>query len=136
MSKTVHDYLTFGNTISFEVYPASILGTRFDNVKVMGTFDKDTARMWIDPDAMHVNVFPTLPSGVPDDPNQYQFVKLKHTNGSITILGVPWIREDTIQISQKGTLTVTVNDVGPADRDRIIRALSANGYKTSAVSLK
>lgn len=136
MSKTIHDYLVFGNTLSFEVYPAAVLGARFDNVKVMGVFDKDTARMWIDPDAMHVNVYPTLPESTPDDPSQYQFVKLKHSNGHITILGVPWIREDTIEISQRGTLTLSVKDVGPVDKDRIVRALAANGYQVDKLSIK
>lgn len=136
MSNTIYDYLTFGNILSFEVYPAAVIGTHFDDVKVMGVFDSDTARMWIDPEALHVNVYPTLPAGTPDDPEQYQFVKLKHLNGNISIIGVPWIREDTIQISQKGTFTFKVEDVGPVDRDRIIKALAANGYRPTSVSLK
>lgn len=132
----IYDYLTFGNVLTFDVYPATIIGNRFIDVKVLGVFDKDTARMWIDPDAMHVNVYPTLPDGVPDDPDQYQFVKLQHLNGKVSIIGVPWIREDTIVISQKGTLTITVNDVGPVDLDRIVKALAANGYRSAKVSLK
>ena len=133
---SIYDYLTFGNTITFDVYPATIIGARFSDVKVMGLLDKETADMWIDADAMHVNIYPTLPAGVPDDPHQYQYVKLKHLNGNISIVGVPWIREDTLQISQRGTLTITVADVGPVDKDRIIKALSANGYRAATVSLK
>lgn len=136
MSQSIHDFLTFGNILSFEVYPAAVIGTRFDDVKVMGVFDSETARIWIDPEAMHANVYPTLPDGTSDDASQYQYVKLKHLNGNVSILGLPWIREDTIQISEKGTLTLKVEDVGPADRDRIIKALAANGYKPSTVSLK
>lgn len=132
---SIYDYLNFNSTISFDVYPAAIIGARFENVKVLGILDKDTAKHWIDPEAMHINVYPTLPPGVPDDADQYQYVKLKHVNGNISVVGIPWIRIDTIEISQLGTLTITINEVGPEDRDRIIRALAANGYRTSKVSL-
>ena len=136
MATNIYDYLTFGNTITFDVYPAAIIGARFSDVKVMALLDKDTAKQWIDPEAMHINVYPTLTDGVPDDPDQYQYVKLKHLNGKISVIGIPWIREDTLQTSQKGTLTISVKDVGPIDMDRIVKAISANGYRTDKVSLK
>lgn len=132
----IYDYLKFGNTISFEVYPAAIVGARFTDVKVLAHLDKDSARQWIDPEALHVNVYPTLPTGTPDDPDQYQFLKLKHPNGKISVIGIPWIREETLQISTKGTLTLTVKEVDPADMQRIVQALSANGYQADTVSLK
>ena len=133
---SIYDYLVFGNVISFDVYPATIIGTRFADVKVLGLLDKETANLWIDADAMHVNVYPTLPAGTPDDANQYQYVKLKHLNGTVSVVGIPWINAATLTISQRGTLTITVNDASPQDKDRIIRALSANGYKAAKVTLK
>lgn len=136
MSDSIHDYLIFGNVLSFEVYPASIIGTRFQDVKVMGLLDKDTANFWIDADALHINVFPTLPDGVPDDPSEYQFVKLKHLNGAVSVIGVPWIRTDSVLVSTRGQLTLTVDDVTPIDMDRIVKAINANGYAIRTVSLK
>lgn len=133
---SIYNYLNFGNVISFDVYPASIIGARFEDVKVLGLLDKDTAKIWIDADAMHANVWSTLPPGVPNDPDQYQYVKLQHLNGKISVVGVPWIREGSIQVSQKGTLILTVTDVTPQDRDNIVRALAANGYRPSSVELK
>jgi len=132
----IEDYLVFGNVISFDVYPATIIGSRFVDVKVLALLDKETANLWIDAEAMHANVYPTLPAGVPDDPSQYQYVKFKHTNGTVSILGIPWINPDSITLSQRGTLTITVNDVGTVDKDRIIRALAANGYRIAKLTLK
>jgi hypothetical protein len=132
----IYDYLVFGNVISFDVYPATIIGAHFSDAKVLGLLDKDTANLWIDADAMHVNVYPSLPAGTPDDPDQYQYVKLRHLNGTVSIIGIPWINADTLEISQRGTLTITVSDASPLDKDRIIRALAANGYRAAKVSLK
>lgn len=133
---TVHDYLQFGNTLTFEVYPSTIIGSRFEDVKVMGTFDIDTARYHgIDPVAMHNNVYPFLPETTENDPSRYQYVKLKHPNGSISVIGVPWINQDTIQISQRGTLKLTIEDVGVVERERVVQALSAIGLVPSKVEL-
>ena len=134
---SVYDHLNFGNIVSFDVYPATIIGARFKDVKVLGVFDKDTAAvLGIDPDAQHINVYPTLPDGVPDDPGEYEYVKVKHPNGSTSVLGVPWIREDTIMVSQRGTLTIVIADVTPQDKDRIVTAINANGYRVDKLSLK
>ena len=132
---SIYDYLQFGNIISFNVYPSAILGTAFNDVRVQAILDKDTANMWIDADSMHINVFPYLPAGVPDNPNQSQFVKLVHQNGNVSIIGIPWIRAETVTLSERGTLVITVDNAGPVDRERIIRALSANGYRAASVSL-
>lgn len=136
MSASVYDFLVFNNNLSFELYPSNIIGTKFENVIVLGLLDIDTAKGFIDPVAMHVNVYPTLPPGVPDNPSQYQYLKVRHANGSISVIGIPWIKEDTLLINNKGTLTLVIDHVTPIDRERIIRALSANGYKASKVSLR
>lgn len=128
--------LTIGSTVSFDVYPAGIINARYQDVKVLAHLDMDTAAYWIDPVAMHINVKPTLPAGIPDDPQDYQYLKLKHPNGNIEVIGAPWVREDTIAHSQTGTLVITVDNVGPEDREIITRALGANGYYAASVKMK
>lgn len=132
---SIYNYLKFGNVLSFDVYPSAILGTDFNDVTVLATLDKDTANLWIDADSMHINIYPTLPPGVPDDPNQYQYVKLRHTNGSISVIGIPWIRAQTVEVSQRGTLTILIEGATAEDRERVVRALSANGYRAAKVTL-
>jgi hypothetical protein len=128
--------LALGSTVSFDVYPAGIIGSSFQDVKVLAILDMDTAADRIDPVALHINVKPTLPPGTPDDPQDYHYLKLKHPNGAIEIIGVPWIREETIVHSQSGTLVITVDNVGPEDRETISHALAANGYHAASVKMK
>ncbi|MBE0438159.1 MAG: hypothetical protein IBX57_00130 [Gammaproteobacteria bacterium] len=132
---TLKDYLEYGNIISFDTYPASIIGARFEDVKVMALLDKETAKQYIDPDTLHVNVYPLLPAGSPDDPDAYQYVKLKHPNGNITVIGTPWIIPDTLSIVNKGNLTILIEDVTVTDREVILRAIKDNGYQVKRTEL-
>lgn len=136
MNQSIFDFLVFGNVITFEVYPTSIIGTHFQDVKVLGLLDKDTANHWIDADALHINVYPTLPEETPDNPDEYQYVKLKHLNGAISVIGIPWIKPSTVTVSNRGTLTLVIHDVTPIDMERITRAINANGYAINHVQLK
>ena len=133
---TIYDYLEIGNVVTFEVHPSAIIGGRFKTVKVVTRRAMNFARLFgIDPVAMHNNVFPLLPSTVENDPDSYQYVAVKHPNGTVSVLGVPWINENTIQISQRGTLEVIVEDVSVIERERVIQALSSVGITPTKVKL-
>lgn len=124
------------STVSFEVYPSSILGTRFTRVKVEGILDAHTARsLGFDPWALHANVYPTLPAGTPNDPTAYLYVKVKLSSGGSEIVGVPWIRPDSITELQLKTAQIKVLNVGPDDLPKIVQALSANGFAAHEVTL-
>lgn len=127
--------LKLGDTVSFDVYPSAILGTSFKRVKVLAILDMDSARQWIDPVAMHINVYPTLPEGTPNRPSDYYYVKIRLPNGQVTCLGLPWIREETITVHDQTTMRVTIENIGPEDVERVIKALSANGYNAVDVQL-
>lgn len=133
---TVYDYVVPGNVLSFELYPHSVIGSRFENVKVIGTFYSSLARSRdFDPAAMHTNVYPFLPADVDDDYDSYLYAQFQHPNGSRSIIGIPWINPETITISQRGTLKITVEDVGVVERERAVQALAAVGIKPAKVEL-
>jgi len=130
------DKLTLGTTVTFDTYPAAIIGTTFEDVKILGFFDKGTANAYIDADSMHANVFPTLPNGTPNDPDDYTFVKVQHPNGNFSVIGIPWIIESSIVIINKGKLTLVLDNITIEDRERIVSAIAANGYKISKINLE
>lgn len=121
------------STVSFEVYPAQILGTGFHNAKVMGIIDADTARRWIDPVAMHAAVYPTLPEGSINQYDQYLYLKLLLANGQTTAIGLPWIRDDSYVVNEARRLQFIIENVTADDEPRIRRALSANGFEAIQV---
>ncbi len=126
--------LPFGAVVSFEVYPAQMLGDAFTNAKVMAIVDADTAKYWIDPKAQHQNVYATLPAGsVPDKFDSYLYVKLKLASGMITAVGLPWIRKESLKLLVARKILITVENVSPEDDSKILKALSANGFSAAAI---
>lgn len=115
--------------VSFEVYPSLILGNNFKNVKVLGIVDADTARMLgLDAPTMHVNVYPTLPRGTVDAYDEYLYVRVKHSNGQQSILGLPWIKSSSVQVLDYTNLMIRVGNVNPGEAEKVIEALVANGF--------
>lgn len=131
----VQDKLSFGSIVSLDVYPSQILGSNFTDVKVLGIFDRTTANLMTDVDGLHANVYPFLPNGSPENAGDYQYVKLQHLNGSISIIGLPWIIEESISVSNKGKLTIVIDDITIDDREKIITAINAVGYRVNSVDL-
>lgn len=120
---------------NFDVYPATILGNDFQNVTIMAVMDYESAIQLADIPARHVNVFPYLPSGTPDDPAMYDYVKIKTASGENTILGIPWINLDTLTLVQSLTIVATIDGVSGADVERVRVALVQNGYNNLDIKL-
>ena len=126
---------TLNTTVSFDVHAEAVLGTGFSHMKVMGILDTESARRWIDPEAIHANIFPMLPDGTPDDPYAYHYVKIKGMDGQTTCVGLPWIIASSIEVHDYSTLKLEIERVSPADVDRIKRALSANGFRAVKIEV-
>lgn len=120
---------------NFEVYPAALLGNDFKNVTVLAIMDRDTANKEIDCQALHINYYPSLPSGTPNDPNGYDYVRIRTTAGVTTVLGIAWINQESIQLVESRTMKITVGDVGAADVARVRNALVQNGYNNIDIQL-
>lgn len=117
------------NAYSFSVYPVAFLGNDFTNVTVLAILDEATARQTIDTYALHRQYYPTLPAGTPDDPTEYDYVKLKTSTGDIRVIGIPWIIENTIELVEQTTIVVEIAEVNVSDMSRIRSALAGNGFK-------
>ena len=120
---------------SFDVYPSSILGTGFKNVTVQAILDYHSALAFADLDALHVNIFPHLPSGTPNRPQDFDYLWIRTQNGDTTIIGIPWIVEETIQLVESLKMNVVIDGVGSIDIDRVRACLSQNGYDKTEISL-
>lgn len=123
------DILTRGDTVTFTVYPTAILGTKYTSVKVLSILDYETAKSFVDVDALHRNIYPTLPNGlVPNDPSQYDYVKLRFSNGASDIIGLPWINASTIVVSSSQNIQLTFTNLSPVDQNRLKQVVQANGF--------
>lgn len=124
--------IQIGQRFSFEVYPSSIMGNNFKDVVLEGVLSPDMARAFgIDIVSLHANVYRTLPSTVPNDPTKYNYIRVRHQNNSFSVVGIPYVRPDSVVISTHGVLNLRFDGVTQQDQTRILNALSANGYSPS-----
>lgn len=120
---------------SFDVYPAAILGTGFKNVTVQAILDYHSALAFADLEALHINVFPHLPNNTPNRPQDFDYLWLRTENGDTTIIGIPWIIEETITLVESLRMNVVIDGVGSIDIERVRACLSQNGYNRIEISL-
>lgn len=124
-----------GAVYDFITYAPSILGT-YKNVRVEGIVNHTASRYYIDPAAMHANVYSTLPEGTINDYRQYNYLMVKTTSNNIYALGLPWIDGDSVVRKSFQKAYVTIEDVGPEDVEKIRLALVSNGYTPSKIILE
>jgi hypothetical protein len=124
-----------GQILSFDVYPSAVLGDNFQNVTVLSLLDPQSANQIIDIVGMHANVYSSLPAGTPNDPTQYNYVKIRTASGQISALGMPWINESTITSTTNQTITAIVSGVTASDVQGVQNALIANGYTNISVTI-
>lgn len=124
-----------GDIVSFSVFPSSIIGTAFQRVKIKAFLDAETASMYVDTQAQHVAVYPTLPATTPDDPKKYPWVKVELENGTSTVVGLPWIDPATVVLNENTQIQVTLSGVSAADVPKIRNALVMAGFNQMAIDL-
>lgn len=120
---------------SFDVYASALLGTNYKNVTVMAVMDAATANREIDIQALHAQIYPTLPAGTPNRAVDYDYVKIKTTAGNTTILGMAWINPVTVVQVQSSTITVVIGGVSASDQTRIKNALLQNGFNNISITV-
>lgn len=120
--------IKLNDTVSFQLYPSAIIGTVFNHCKITGVLDYDTAKAFQDIDALHANVYPTLPSNTPDDPRQYSFLKVLLPSGDTTIIGLPWVKEDSLIKHDQSRVRFTIENVSADDLKNINQLLTSRGY--------
>lgn len=118
-----------GDTISFDLYPENIIGASMTNVLVLGVLDADTLNaLGKDPIGMHAQVYPSLPPGTPNDAYGYSYLKLQSPNRQVSYIGMPWIKQDTVVLTNEVDIVVRIRRKKAQDVTSIAAALSSNGH--------
>lgn len=123
------------NTYSFDVYPTAFIGNNYKNVYVMGILTREMAEKEIDTAAMHIQVYNTLPTGTPNSPDAYDYVKLKFPDGSTRTIGLAWIKAETVELTDARTITVKIGNAMASDVARIRNALVQNQFNNLEFSI-
>lgn len=123
-------------TYSFEVYPEQVIGDNFENVTVLGIIDRETAETITKITTKHPLVYPYLPDGIPNNPDDYTYLKIRTQSGAVTVIATEWIRENTIVEVKSRHLVVDFPDFDPTKLPFLRELLAANdmpGYTTKFI---
>lgn len=130
------DLLQRKKIYSFSTYAPEVLGNNFQNVKVMAILDYDTARSTgIDLLSRHRQVYPRLPQGSSNRPEDYDYAKIALSDGTYTVLGLPWIVPNSIVEIGAQTIVVKIYDRTSADLDRVRNALLSNSITNFNITI-
>lgn len=132
-----YELLVKGATVDFTVEAPEILTTGFTNVKINAELDMESAQaMGLDVMAKHANLYPLFKDkGYPDDPNSYGYLRVTKENGSVVLLGIPWIKESSVVVKERRRITVDIPDVGINDLALVRAALESNGFPQAVAKL-
>lgn len=125
-----------GMVISFQLYPSAILTDDFTDVKLIGLVNYEGAGLYISPAQKHATVYPTLPANTPNDYRLYEYAIIRKQDGKVTAVGVPWIKEETLTISQTVELVITVRNKSIDDIPRLRQILTQNRFADIDVAVK
>lgn len=125
-----------GKTISFRLIPESVVSDNFTDVVLEGIVTWDQVK-YIDPAELHLKVYPTLPTGTPNDYRGYLYAVIRlPTVKKTTAVGLPWIDPNSVKTVSKTDIIVTISGAGVTDIDDIRALLLSRNYNVSNIVTK
>ena len=118
------------DVISFETHASQVLPQDYERVTVIGVIPASDCHLYgFDAYAVHAQVFRLVPAGTMDnDPESYDYLRLRTLNGETRIVGIPWINASTIKVFKKTTASFIVEDIAQEDVNKIRLAIARHGY--------
>lgn len=117
-----------GKVVTFQLYPSAIVTDDFTNVKVVGVTTHEGVSDKISPVRMHALVYPTLPAETPNDYRLYEYAIIKKQDGTLTAVGLPWVKENSIVVIGSIELLVTIRNKTADDVTRLRKVLMENNF--------
>lgn len=125
--------IAIGSRITFELYPSAVFGYRMENVIFEGHVSPAVAiALGEDIQALHASVYNTLPVNTPDNPQQYNYIRVRNAEGKTHMIGEPYIREGSLIINDGRTLILTFEQISQTQVDRIFSALAHNNVSPTS----
>lgn len=126
--------LEIGKSYDFTLYASGVLGTGFNNAKVLGVMDYDSAKGVQDITPLHIQAYPDLPTGTPRDASKLIYVKIATLQGDIRVIAMDWISSEPVVVTTQ-TAIVTISQISSSDVAIIRNILTINGYPNIEINL-
>lgn len=128
MSVNVSD-LAIGNGISFETVAPGLLPRKFEQVTYNGLVSGDIARTFRDVVSLHKQIYGSLDQNViRDDYRAYDYILFTLPDGSIDVMGLPWIKPNTLVVQNTVSLALVFPNLTPTKAAYLHMVLKGNGF--------
>lgn len=121
------DELVIGNTYTFTTHSPAFLGSVISRAKLQAIVNTDTARRFAEVDMIYASIFPTLPSGSVRNIQTRKWFLFKEQNGNLAVICDQWIVENTIELIETVTYTITIANAALGKAEQIKAALAGIG---------
>lgn len=118
------------SVVNFDTLAPGVLGANRKNIEVVAVLDLDTAMLLSDVRARHAQVKIHVPD-LPESAKDYDYVKLRYSNGDIEVLGVPWIKNSSIEVVSSRKMIITIDNLTDGTEELARKALLQNGINFS-----
>jgi len=102
--------LTINKYYNFSVYANSILGTTYNNAKLISILDYHTALKFGNIELIHKQVLPYLPTGTPTDNTKYTYYLFTYKGKSVVLADV-WILDSSVVETLGLNYTIRLNNI-------------------------
>lgn len=127
---TTISQVDIGSILSFDTHARTVLGTVFEKVVLEGVLTaRVAAALGVDINAIHAQVYPYLPQGVPNDPYSYSWVRVRTAADQYVTIGAPYIIDGTIVVGNGGDMLLTFLNRSEAEMENIKAALASNNIR-------
>lgn len=128
----------YGDIISFDVYPANIIGNNFKQVKLVSLVDVKMASMLgTDPFVLHKQVYSHVPTGqMPSSATDYLYAVVEFANGQRSVIGVPWINLSTLRVHRSNNVIFVTQNLTPQQIVMVREFFSANSIPLISYMVK
>lgn len=124
---------------NFSVWPDQMLGVNFSSIECVGIVSYDLAIRYADIDVLHAAVIPYIPEGLPSRPQDYEYLIYKtpaqQGTTATSILGIPWIKADTIVLVQGIDFNVMIRGESMDAVTRMRLMLAQNGFTNFEIEI-
>lgn len=129
--------LVLGDIISFETIAPGIIPTKYNNVVFQGMVSANMARGVKDIVSLHKQIYPVLATttNLTDDYRAYGYIGVL-VNDKIDVVGIPWIRADSLVLAQAQDKRYTFPSLTPdaeAYLNAVLKGAGITNYRVETV---
>ena len=110
--------LNLNKHYNFSLYPNSVLGTVYQNAKLVSILDYNVALKFANIELLQRQIFPFLPPGTSAKHTEYTYFLFKYNDKDI-IIADAWIIDSSVEETTGLNYTVRLNNISSAQYNAI-----------------